>query len=487
MRPTLKRLARLTAGYSLVTLAGPLLTILLTPLYTRVLSPADYGVVDVALTLAGLVSILVMLGMDQALSAFFFDGDATYQRNLVTTAILCVGALGVALGAGLAVVAAPLAQLLFKDVGRSHIIYLLTANVVSVPVYSVIAAALRLQMGVKRVNVLGLSFLAATVASNVVLVLVFRLQATGVVTANVLANLCACGVALALARQSLRGTFSPALLRPLARAGVGLLPGAFSLLLLMNVDRLLLTQFVSQSDIGLYAIAYKLASMVYVTLSAMWSAWWPMALEMAGQPDATRQYARMFEYVAAASMFLALGLGSFAPEILAVFTREAYVPAAPYGLALMVYSGPLDFMARTFHIGLYVRKRTHLVSATYLVAAIVNIVLNLVLDPFVGVWGAVCATILAWAMLMVSAYILSQRALHVPYRLRRVSLLFALYLGWVLAFLLAPALQSAAIKVGALAVLAIAVLAVGVITPSQVHIGFEALRYRMSHPTQAGK
>ena len=72
MRAILPRLVRLSAGYSLVTLAGPVLTILLTPLYTRVLSPADYGVVEAATTVSAFVNTLVLFAMDQALNAHFF-------------------------------------------------------------------------------------------------------------------------------------------------------------------------------------------------------------------------------------------------------------------------------------------------------------------------------------------------------------------------------------------------------------------------------
>jgi hypothetical protein len=51
--PRLRQLARLMAGYSLALFVGPIFTILLTPLYTRVLSPADYAVLD-TLTALGL-------------------------------------------------------------------------------------------------------------------------------------------------------------------------------------------------------------------------------------------------------------------------------------------------------------------------------------------------------------------------------------------------------------------------------------------------
>ncbi|MGH2524738.1 MAG: lipopolysaccharide biosynthesis protein, partial [Anaerolineales bacterium] len=196
MRQTLKRFARLTAGYSLVALVGPLFTIFLTPLYTRALAPADYGVVEVAISLSAFVNAFVVFGMDQALSAHFFDGDATHQRRLVTTALVSVVGLGLLASLGLLATALPLAQFLFEDPGRRYILYLLAINSITAPVYTVILAGLRLQMGVRRVNLLALAFLAATITSNVVMVLGLRFKATGVIAANVIANVFACGLGL---------------------------------------------------------------------------------------------------------------------------------------------------------------------------------------------------------------------------------------------------------------------------------------------------
>lgn len=484
MRSTLKRFAKLTAGYSLVTLAGPLATIFLTPLYTKVLSPADYGVVDVTLTLGGFIGIFVVLGMDQALSTCFFNGDEDYRRDLVTTAVVYVAGTGLIAGACLALVAVPAARLLFKDPARSTMIFLLAVSLVSAPIYGVINAGLRLRMSVKRVNALGFGYLAALIVSNVTMVLVLHFKATGIIAANVSANLFACVLGLWLAHDIFRGRFSLQLLRRLIPIGAGLLPGALSSLLFLNVDRLILTQFVPQNDLGLYSIANKLASMLVVLIGPAWNAWWPMALEMANEPDAPRQYARMFEYLSVASMFLAIGIGIFAPEILIIFARAAYLPAAPYTLVLLIFYGPLTFMTFCLTIGLYVRKRTLLLSIASIVAAVVNIALNFLLCPLIGVWGAVWATVAAAVAMFIVIYMSSQHVMPVDYRWLRIAALSAIYLGLVAAFVLSPELNTIGFKIGALLLFVIAVFAVGIVTRSQIQIGLDLIRYRLTSMVQ---
>jgi O-antigen/teichoic acid export membrane protein len=485
MRQTLKRFIRLTAGYSPVTLLGPLFTILLTPLYTRVLEPSDYGVVDVSLTLFALITAFVMLGTDQALSIYFFKGDSEYQANLVSTAIVFTVAMGLVIGAIVALAAAPIAQVLFKDTARRFIIYLLVINMVTSTIYSLISTGLRLKMGVKHVNALGLTYLFMTAASNILFVLVLRLKATGIIATVTVTNLVSCAVGLLIARRSLRGRFTRHLLVPLLKSGLGLLPGAISTFLLMSADRILLTQFVSQNDIGLYSIANKLGSMMYVLLNAAWSAWWPMALQMADQPDAPRQYARMFDYFLAGTMILSLIIGFFAPEILSVFTRTAYVHAAPYTMALLIYFGPVSCAISSFQIGLYACKQTHWISTLVIISALVNIALNLALNPVIGVWGAVWATVIAGTMLAVLTFFVSRRVQPFPMHITRTILLAGIYLTLVGLFLGMPGMNTLLYKIIAVLVLLMAMLLTGIITPSQLQVGLQSARYRLSQLKQS--
>ncbi|HQX12048.1 MAG TPA: oligosaccharide flippase family protein, partial [Thermoflexales bacterium] len=346
MRETLKRLARFTAGYSLSALIGPLFTLLLTPLYTRALDPADYGVVDVLMTLSALLVAISMLGMDQALSAHFFDkGDTpeadAWRRNLTTTALIVVTGVAIVAALGLALFAEPLATQLFRDPARRVTVLLVAVNVAFLPVYNLTIHALRLRMQIARANAVSLTYLFTLIGAAVTMVLGLRMRATGIVAANALASVAASVIGIILAAGPLRGRPSPALGRSLLGVGIGVLPGALGMLIFTNIDRLFLTQFVSAGDLGLYSIANKLASMAFVVMSPVLAAWWPIALEMANKPDAPRQFARFFEYFLVAGFMLALAIGLFSPEILLVFARDAYTPAAPYTLALLAYNGPV--------------------------------------------------------------------------------------------------------------------------------------------------
>jgi len=473
MRETLKRLARFTAGYSLSALIGPLFTLLLTPLYTRALEPADYGVVDVLMTLSALLVAISMLGMDQALSAHFFDkGDSpeadAWRRNLTTTALMVVTGVAIVAALGLALFAEPLAAQLFHDPARRVTVLLVAVNVAFLPVYNLTIHALRLRMQIARANAVSLTYLFTLIAAAVTMVLGLRMRATGIVAANALASVAASVVGIVLAAGPLRGRPSPALGRSLLGVGIGVLPGALGMLVFNNVDRLLLTQFVSPADLGLYSIANKLASMVFVLMAPATTAWLPIALEMADRPDTPRQFARIFEYFVAGSSALALGIGLFAPEILKVFARDAYIGAAPYALALLAYNGPIGFAFGFMQIAPVVRKRTGYISLAFIVSATVNIALNLLLMPVYGVWGAVAATLLAGVTQIALLYWLARFVYPIPYRWLRAMALVLGHGSIVILFAIQPLPWLVWHRAVALLLMAALTFALGIVKPTQL-------------------
>ncbi len=433
MRETLKSIAKLTAGYSLVTLIGPLFTILLTPLYTRVLEPSDYGVVDVSVTFIGLLSTLITIGIETALNSHFWNNttdrasQSESQRNIATTAIVTVASLTTLAGIACFAFANQIATILFGEVTRKITIQIASVSIIFLPIYTLSLALLKQRMGVKRVSALGLIYLITLITCNVVFVLIFRWRATGILAGNAIAATVGCIAGVALLWSPLRGVYRSDIAKSLIQSGVSLLPSLLGFGLLANIDRLILTQFVSSTELGIYAIANRIASMLSIVMSAGLTAWIPIALKISSKSDAKKQYARITEFFLAAACFFALGGGLFSKEILAIFTRDAFISAAPYASMLMIYNGPIIVLASLFSLGFYIQKKEGLISVAYLIAVTLNILLNLIFDKSLNILGATIATLVGGMSLVISVYVLCQAIYRVTYRWLRLSATFASY------------------------------------------------------------
>jgi O-antigen/teichoic acid export membrane protein len=430
----ISQLARLTAGYSLVSLIGPLFTILLTPLYTRVLTPNDYAMLDTLIALGMLVGGIGGLGLSSAVTVFFYDGDSTHgQRTIWHAAILGVGG-SLIIALILAILAPIIAQNLLGDIHQQFLIWLIAATLPLATLAALLTSALRLSMQVAKVNLLALTSLAATIGLNILMVLILRMGVFGILLTTTITTIwqLSFGLWLFHMRASPWFTLEQRLFEGLLRAGSAALPGILALWALSYLDRLLLpTLGVGPTERGLYGIAAKLASMMAILIVPFQQAWGPLALAMRHDDDAGATYAQVLNGFAIVAFWLGLAISLFAPEILLIFTTPAYRGAAAF-VAPLSYVAIANGLAVAVGIGATIAKRTDIPSMAMLVGAIVNLLLNLVLIPPLGAFGAALATMIGYLTMPVLIYSWSQRVEPLPLRLRVVLLAGGVQIGLLL-------------------------------------------------------
>jgi O-antigen/teichoic acid export membrane protein len=81
----LKLLSRHSSIYGLSNVLNRIVSFILLPLYTHYLSPADYGVMDLLYFTTAFVGIVLDMGINSAVSRFYFDSDDQTRRNRVVT------------------------------------------------------------------------------------------------------------------------------------------------------------------------------------------------------------------------------------------------------------------------------------------------------------------------------------------------------------------------------------------------------------------
>ncbi len=86
----LKRLAAESLIYGLAGVISRFLTMLLVPVYTRIFSPADYGVMSLVTATMVIVAVFVVLGLDSAAARFFWDTtDVEDRKRSIATWSFC--------------------------------------------------------------------------------------------------------------------------------------------------------------------------------------------------------------------------------------------------------------------------------------------------------------------------------------------------------------------------------------------------------------
>ena len=466
MREVLKRLNKMAFGYGMAQWLGPLIALVMTPILTRILSPADYGTAEYILTLNSAVGVVALLGVPQALVTHFNDQhNPAWYRKVTGSSLALTVPLSLAAGVTIFVCAPLIAQSAFHNQDYVDLFRLIGATAVLGVFGTVLITASQSALRVRWGIVFSLATILCTLAGNLVYIVWLRLGVTGMLLTPITTGIVLSALALVLAR-SLIGVPQWPMMKLLLTSGLVLLPVAISTWALQMIDRLFLINYVSPTELGYYAIAYKISGLVYIFLAPLFSAWTPLALAMQDDPFARERYASMSRYFVGLALAAVLAMSLFSTEILMILTRPAYLPAAPYA-GVLSYVQVISGLGVLLAASALITKQLKALSWFVVVGAAVNVALNFLLIPRFTLWGATWATIIGVAVPQVLLYRWLQRRYPIPYPLRTLFLALIVQVALLVIGLLLPPMPLApriATKVVLLLLLPVSYVALGIIT-----------------------
>ncbi|CAN5213535.1 polysaccharide biosynthesis C-terminal domain-containing protein [soil metagenome] len=423
MLTRLKELLRHSAIYGLGSIVARAVAVLLLPLYTRYLSPSDYGLIETLVALSAVLTALVAQGMKSAFFRFYFDSAEPARRHLVVrTAFWYVFAASTAvLVAGVAL-AQPISWLLFDTRSHDGLVIAAFVGLWAAMNYEQMTSLYRVEQRSTAYVTATLTNVAITIAATVLLVVVFDKGPLGVLVGNLTGTLIVYVALLAYNRRALGLQFDRSLLREMNRFCLPLVPSAVALWLTNFSDRFFLVKLADAHEVGLYSIGVRIASAIVLLLTAFRMAWPAFAYSIEDDREAKRTYSFVLTYVVYVCCWLALTLGLLAPWILKVVTTKPFYPAenvvAPLAFGVAAFGAYV-----VVQIGTGRARQTRSNWVVTGAAAIVNVALNLALIPAYGRMGAAIAMVTAYTLLFLGMAWRAHRVFPVAYQWRRVATL----------------------------------------------------------------
>src|SRR5215212_7042441 len=177
----LKELFRHSAVYGLGSIVARILAVLLLPLYTRYLSPADYGLIETLVALSAVLTALVAQAMKSAFFRFYFDSDEPERRLLVvrTTFWYVFAASTAVLIAGV-VLAQPISWLLFDTRSHDGLVTAAFVGLWAAMNYEQMTSLFRVEQRSSAYVAATLANVAITIAATILLVVAFDQGPVGV-------------------------------------------------------------------------------------------------------------------------------------------------------------------------------------------------------------------------------------------------------------------------------------------------------------------
>ena len=374
-----------------------LVNLLLIPLYTRNLSQDQFGEFDLIMSVQMLLSLVITLGVHSGMIRFFNEfADKNGLKNTALTFAILWGMVCISA----AWAASPwVTSLVFRAGGDAGLFipYVVMISVVSC--LNVIYSSYY-SMQFKAVKSSGIQFsvVLLTFALALYFFLHLRMGVVGILRAQLVSNVVVFLILFALNLGSFRFMLKRDPIRKMLGYGTGLLLGDISAWVLSLSDRFLIKGYLSLSSVAVYSIGYKIGMLInpaFITpFMSVFTAFKFKAYKDEDCPEKIRKMFRIYNFL---GWLCVLGLTLFADMAVRLVATEAYGGAG--GLVpLIAFSYFLSGSLAFYSLGLHIANKMRINYLISLLAAVINVACNIVLIPWLGIYGSALATVISYAV-----------------------------------------------------------------------------------------
>jgi O-antigen/teichoic acid export membrane protein len=396
---------------------------IISPVLTRVLSPAAFGALATAIALHQVISVLALLGVDKAVVLERSEGsDGRAARGLVAVGIVISFVVTFAF-----MVSIPLWE---DSLGFRSFHSLLLAVILWTGPTAAVQVVQALLLTEDRFRPFALVGTIAAIGGQVVgLILLFTVRTDVAIYAwgGAGAQFVAMIVGIIVVRPSVRGLVNWSVARRAISLGVPLAFAGLSWIVLSAADRLIVQAMQGSEQVARYQVGYIVGSVVITLLLFTHGAWSPHFAALRTNVERSALATRSRDQLYRLLLPTVLGITLAAPSVLRVVAPESFTPGS---LTLVVFlvaisAFPVAAELASAHI-LIVERRGKTIGILATIAALINIALNFALVPVIGIVGAALATTVAFSGLA----LLQRRALprEMPWRRPPTRLVLAIAL-----------------------------------------------------------
>jgi O-antigen/teichoic acid export membrane protein len=398
------------------------LNFVLLPLYTRFLSPADYGIISIAETVAATFAVLLSLGLESGVARLYYQyvSDPVLLRRYVSSCLRFGLMWILTAGVGMLIVGGVVLHVVAPNfvVPFYPFIALAIASSMFSQVVQYRLALYQAEQNTRSFALVTIALFALTTSSVVLCVTVMRLGALGMLVGKLVAWGAIAVGALYLLRHWLARPLEWKFVRETLPLSLPLMPHYLMALFLVTADRIILAHYRSLREVGLYSLAYTLGMAMFLVSVSIGQAWQPIYFDVARREGGRDELGKVTSHLAIALITVAI-LGV---EIVPYFTgvldpqyREI-VRVVPWIIASYL----LHAFFGLFQLASFAGKKTKFIALASGIAFAINLTLNALWIPRLGMYGAAYATLAGYAVEAMVMYFYAQRTFRLAYQYSRI-------------------------------------------------------------------
>lgn len=397
-----KYLIKNTAILTIGSLGSKFITFFLIPLYTNALSTAQYGIVDLIVTVNTVLAPIVTLNICEAVMRFALDENADRKQ------ISRIGQLIYIISIVISLSLIPLFKMIpsLSDYAVYTSLYIITFAASQLFLCDLRGRELLLQYSIGSI----LETLLICIF-NILFLLIFKMGIEGYLISYILAFAITAFYSFIVGKcydAFLVKRIDKKLFREMAKFSIVLIPNTFMWWIINSSDRIMVSAFLGTSSNGIYAISYKLPTLVSSFTLIFNRAWSYSAIKEDGAADEAEFNNRIFGYLTIIVMMIGIAILVICKPFLKIYVAQEfytawrYVPFLTIGFVFLTLA---DFVSTTFTV----HKDNYGFLFSGILGAVLNIILNYLLIPKIHIYGAAVATCVSYIAVFIYRIIYSAK------------------------------------------------------------------------------
>lgn len=429
----IKALSKETLIYGTNTIIGRFLNFLFVPLYTNIFAPGEFGIIANIYAYIAILNVFFTIGLESGYFRFASTLEEGNNKENFTHPFLGIFINSLVLSGILFIFAGNLNTLFLVDESRIHLIRY-TAVILFFDAISIVPFAyLRLQHKAVLFVSLKILNIVINVSLNFILILVLKWGIESVLISNIIASVVTFLTVCPIIYRNISVTFNKNLARELLKFSLPYIPAGISSNLVQVINRPMLFAITGDANsVGIFQANYKLGIFMMLFVSMFEFAWRPFFMQNFKLPEAKKLFSKIMTIFVIAGSFIFIILTLFIEDIVKVpllgrgtLVGKAYwsglviVPVILF--AYLLYGMYINLMA-----GIYIKKKTKYLPFITGGAALTNIVINLLLIPSLGIFGAAVSSLLSYLAMLIGIFLVSQKYYPIQYEYSRIITVFVI-------------------------------------------------------------
>ncbi len=401
-----KKLLKTSIIYAASQVASILANFLLLPVYTNRLGAVEYGKISTIVAFSGFIGAFLILSIYSGLCRYYKDVED--KNKLVNSAINFGYLMSGAVVLILLLVGKPLAKIAFNFDDGYKILWLVVITMIFSQITDIYLDKYGMEYKALRVSYLTVGRLLIQFMIIIYLVVYQDMGIMGILYGQLTAAVIVYLYILRSEIGNYRLDISKPMLMKMLVFSAGLLPVNIAGWILTVSDRYFINQFIGFEQTGIYSLGYQFGmlinSLFVVPFIGSFTAY---KFEIYKDADAKEKFKKLFRSYTLLGCFIMLGISIFSKAAIAILTNQDFMPAYKI-VPLVAYSYFLYGMVGYYALGFQIKNQTYKLGLFMLVFAGLNILLNFIFVPWLGIIGAAITTIISYFLLNVTLMVASK-------------------------------------------------------------------------------